>query len=556
MLDQLLPAGGRTAQGATPAAAKLSTAAKEGPSTGTQQGLKRGPKTESAPAPTKPKQHSSKPQPTVNNKIMNIIAEEAGVEVGDLKPETPFDECGVDSLLSLNISNTIQDQLGIQVGASVFAEYPTVGELLRHLGGEPDAAGAATPATESSDPSSSHADSIFDDDDSASTLASSEDIAEDLPERGSADKTMAVIKAVIAEEIGLEASDLAVSTSFADLGIDSLLTLNIMSKLEEVLGDELPKSLLTENETLDDIENSLGLRPKKTTNREPIRAKQAPKEKEKRTSKEREPPYATAHLLQGNSKTASKKLFLLPDGSGSAFSYAKLSAISPSVAVYGLSCPWQKDPWSMVSKNITFSDLSIKFINAVRKVQPSGPYHLGGWSAGGISAYDITQQLFASGEETANLILLDSPNPIGLENPPQRMYDFFDQLDFFGMQGKKPPKWLRAHFDAFLSILDEYKVSAWKEGKAPKTHIVYAKDGVCSNLKPEDPRPEIRDDDPREMKWLLNTRTDFNAEGWKSLVGKKNVSVAVLEDVHHFSLVEEGPMAKDLAAFIRAAMGE
>ena len=555
MLDQLLPAGRRVAQGVTPAATKPSAAIKERTLTVAQHTPKPRSKTEVAPASIKAKQPSSKPQSAVNDKIMKIIAEEAGVEVGDLKLETPFDECGIDSLLSLNISNTIQDQLGIPVDSSAFDKHPTIGELLRHLGNEPSAAGAAIPGTESSDPSSSSVDSDSDED-SASTLATSDDNAEELLERGSADKTMAVIKAVIAEEIGLEDSDIAASVSFVDLGIDSLLTLNITSKLQEVLPNEIPESLLAENDTLDNIEKSLGLKPRKTTNKEPTHVKTSLKEEEKRTSKEPDSHYATAHLLQGNSKSALKKLFLLPDGSGSAFSYAKLSAISPSVAVYGLSCPWQKDPWSMVNNNVTFSDLSVKFISAIRKVQPDGPYHLGGWSAGGISAYDITQKLFASGEETANLILLDSPNPVGLENPPQRMYDFFDKLDFFGMQGQKPPKWLRAHFDAFLTILDDHKVSAWKEGKAPKTHIVYAKDGVCSMLKPEDPRPEIRDDDPREMKWLLNTRTDFNAGGWKSLVGEKNVSVAVLEDVHHFSLVDEGPKAKDLAAFIRTAMGE
>ena len=103
------------------------------------------------------------------------------------------------------------------------------------------------------------------------------------------------------------------------------------------------------------------------------------------------------------------------------------------------------------------------------------------------------------------------------------VYDFFDKLDFFGMEGKSPPKWLRPHFDAFLTMLDDYEISPWSKGDAPSVHMVYAKDGVCSHLKPSDPRPEVRDDDPREMKWLLNTRSDFSAEGWKSLVGDRNV---------------------------------
>jgi naphtho-gamma-pyrone polyketide synthase len=205
-------------------------------------------------------------------------------------------------------------------------------------------------------------------------------------------------------------------------------------------------------------------------------------------------------------------------------------------------------------KGVSFSDLSSKFLSAIRKVQPHGPYILGCWSAGGISAYDAAQQLSAAGEETETLILLDSPNPIGLQNPPQRMYDFFDKLDFFGMEGKKPPKWLRAHFDAFLTMLDDYKIAPWKHGNAPRIHIVYAKDGVCSNLKPEDPRPDIRDDDPREMKWLLNSRTDFSAEGWKSLVRGGNVHVQVLEEVNHFTMMNQGSKSDELATFIKNAL--
>jgi thioesterase domain-containing protein len=48
----------------------------------------------------------------------------------------------------------------------------------------------------------------------------------------------------------------------------------------------------------------------------------------------------------------------------------------------------------------------------VRGVQPHGPYRLGGWSLGGVLAYEMAQQLLAAGEETELLVLLDSHAPV------------------------------------------------------------------------------------------------------------------------------------------------
>jgi len=85
---------------------------------------------------------------------------------------------------------------------------------------------------------------------------------------------------------------------------------------------------------------------------------------------------------------------------------------------------------------------------------------------------------------------------VGLQNPPPRMYDFLEGLDLFGMSGKSAPKWLRPHMTAFIRMLDKYRARAF-DGNAPSTRLIYARDGLCKH--PDDPRPEARHDDPREM---------------------------------------------------------
>lgn len=51
------------------------------------------------------------------------------------------------------------------------------------------------------------------------------------------------------------------------------------------------------------------------------------------------------------------------------------------------------------------------YIAEMRQVQPHGPYLLGGFSGGGITAYEIRRQLEEAGEEVALVVMLDTPLP-------------------------------------------------------------------------------------------------------------------------------------------------
>lgn len=176
----------------------------------------------------------------------------------------------------------------------------------------------------------------------------------------------------------------------------------------------------------------------------------------------------------------------------------------------------------------------------------------GGWSAGGILAVEAVRQMQQQPEaiRISQLLLFDSPNPIGLQNPPQKMYDFFDELGIFGSSGEgkkaKTPGWLRQHFEAFLSILDAYEPTPLP--LAPASLIVYARDGVCDD--PNGPKMQTFPDDPREMLWLLNNRTDFSAEGWASILEPKKLSIKVLDKVNHFTLMDPQPRMKEMGQIV------
>jgi hypothetical protein len=201
-------------------------------------------------------------------------------------------------------------------------------------------------------------------------------------------------------------------------------------------------------------------------------------------------PSATSVLLQGNAKIATKKLFLLPDGSGSATSYVSIPNLSPDMAVYGLNCPFMKQPekWSCGVEQI-----AAVYLQEIKRRQPKGPYLVGGWSAGGVLAYETAMQIVQGGEEVERLLLLDSPCPVALPPLPARLHIFFDQIGLLGT-GKVggTPSWLLPHFSATIKNLSDYEPAPFPKGKAPKTAAVWCTDGVARTQTTHARRPPRR----------------------------------------------------------------
>jgi thioesterase domain-containing protein len=85
------------------------------------------------------------------------------------------------------------------------------------------------------------------------------------------------------------------------------------------------------------------------------------------------------------------------------------------------------------------------YLGEVRTRQPNGPYLLSGYSGGGITAYEMAQQLKAAGEEVAVLALLDTPLPVrpALTKPDKAMIKMAE------IRSKGPAylvEWVRARY--------------------------------------------------------------------------------------------------------------
>lgn len=62
--------------------------------------------------------------------------------------------------------------------------------------------------------------------------------------------------------------------------------------------------------------------------------------------------------------------------------------------------------------HLTIEEAAADCLAEIRQVQPEGPYLLGGFSGGGLTAWEIGRQLRAMGEEVALMVLLDTPLPV------------------------------------------------------------------------------------------------------------------------------------------------
>ena len=129
-------------------------------------------------------------------------------------------------------------------------------------------------------------------------------------------------------------------------------------------------------------------------------------------------PFADAVFGRGGSPTcpnpvplrkegAAPPLFLVHPGGGDLFYARNIAAeMPPGIPVYGFGAAGLQ-PGETPIDNVP--GLAAQYVAELRLVQPHGPYQLGGWSSGGMIAYEMAHQLGALGETVAMLILIDTP---------------------------------------------------------------------------------------------------------------------------------------------------
>ena len=158
---------------------------------------------------------------------LSIIAEESGIDVDDFTDGLVFSDAGIDSLMSLTICARFKEEVDLDFDFNaLFFEYPTVKSLKELLG---DSGVSTIPIEDTVDTHSSSTSG------SATPGSPVQNVTgTTTPDLGNSIDFQRSL-AIISEESGLAIEDFTDDTSFADSGVDSLLSLVIVSRLRDEL---------------------------------------------------------------------------------------------------------------------------------------------------------------------------------------------------------------------------------------------------------------------------------------------------------------------------------
>ncbi|KAL9071452.1 MAG: hypothetical protein Q9161_004169 [Pseudevernia consocians] len=463
--------------------------------------------------------------------ILEAIASEVGIEVNEFTDDGKISDLGVDSLLTISILGRLRSETGLDLPSSLFIAHPTVAQL-RNFFLDKLAPSQSVVDDEESDMSSSTAGST------PGTSMSPESQNTTVTTPAEPD-VVAILMSIIAREVGIDASEIQPSTPFADLGVDSLLTISILDSFKTEMRMSLAATFFHENPTFTDVQKALGVpsMPQKSL-------KTASEFPEINMGPSNQSLRSKSSILQGRPASNRPALFLLPDGAGSMFSYISLPALPSGVPVYGLDSPFHNSPKDYT---VSFEEVASIFIKEIRAIQPQGPYMLGGWSLGGILAYEASRQLIAQGETITNLIMIDSPCPGTLPPLPSPTLNLLEKAGIFdGLSASSGPitERTRLHFLGSVRALEDYTVKPIPADRSPgKVTVIWAQDGVLEGR--EDIAGEewmagssggdANADMEKAKQWLTGKRTSFGPSGWDKLTGAE-VQCHVVGG-NHFSIM-------------------
>ncbi|MBX2869985.1 MAG: hypothetical protein KTR18_15000, partial [Acidiferrobacterales bacterium] len=197
-----------------------------------------------------------------------------------------------------------------------------------------------------------------------------------------------------------------VQDSFFDLGGHSLVAVRLFAKVKQSFSLDFPISVLFEAPTIESCANLI---------REEIGDLSQAEDTSRKSPETRYRYLVPMHSGEDGNQTP---FFLVAGMFGNVLNLRHLAhLIGTDRQFYGLQA---RGLYGDQQPHATFEEMARDYIVELRSVQPHGPYMLGGFSGGGITAYEMARQLRSLGEEVSLLVLLDTPLP---QSPPLSSVD-------------------------------------------------------------------------------------------------------------------------------------
>ena len=105
------------------------------------------------------------------------------------------------------------------------------------------------------------------------------------------------------------------------------------------------------------------------------------------------------------------------------------------------------------------------YVKTIRKIQPQGPYMLGGWYLGGLHAYEVARQLLHDGGKFRGLLLIDVPSPNFLGHVSDPARELLQETGLFAaaekvVTGRKALERVNGHMRKCVESLKLYNPDA------------------------------------------------------------------------------------------------
>ncbi len=189
------------------------------------------------------------------------------------------------------------------------------------------------------------------------------------------------------EEV-LNVHSVGINDNFFDLGGHSLLAIRLMDQVVKQVGAHLPLSSLFQAPTISGLAQLIHQNESQV--RQPILVPIQPSGSR--------PPFFCVHGFGGG-----------------VVGYADLArALGSEQPFYGLQAEGLD---GACEPDTTIEAMASRYVEAMRSMQPHGPYYLGGYCFGGIVAYEMARQLEAQDEPVPLLAIISASAPVRTGSP-------------------------------------------------------------------------------------------------------------------------------------------
>jgi amino acid adenylation domain-containing protein len=197
---------------------------------------------------------------------------------------------------------------------------------------------------------------------------------------------------------------IGITDNFFDLGGHSLLAVRLFSQIEKIAGKNLALSILLQAPTIEQLANIV---------------------ERERCSKPGVVATPTADVKSETSIPWSSLVAIQPNGSkppffcvhglgGEVLRFRELAVhLGSDQPFYGL------QPQGLDGKQLPYTrieEMAAHYIQQIQTIQPHEPYLIGGYSSGGIIAYEMARQLAIHGKTVALLVLFDTYGSRNIES--------------------------------------------------------------------------------------------------------------------------------------------